>query len=104
MVTGFYCHPIVEKRRDSWNFLSSIQLDAQIPLCVTRDLNEINSQAIKMGGKQREERLLRHFGKVLEATYLYDLGCKGDGFTWSNRHSDATFTKERFDCALANSS
>lgn len=55
-----------------------------------------------MGGKLIDERLIRQFRKVLKITSLYDSGCKRNGFTWSNRHSNATFTKERLDRVLAN--
>lgn len=33
---------------------------------------------------------------------LFDLGCRGNRFTWSNKHSDDTFTKERLDMVVAN--
>lgn len=64
-------------------------------------MNEIIFHEEKWGGRQREERLMKQFRKVLEATSPYDLGCKGDRFTWSNRHLDSTFTNERLDCVLA---
>ncbi|KAF5468367.1 hypothetical protein F2P56_012524 [Juglans regia] len=42
------------------------------------------------------------FREVLEVCHLYDLSCKGDKFTWSNKHGDGTYTKERLDKAVAN--
>lgn len=45
---------------------------------------------------------MRGFRKVLEATGLYDIGCQGDGFTWSNKNSDATFIDERLDRVVPN--
>lgn len=59
---------------------------------VIRAFNEILFHYEKMGGKQRCEALMNKFRETMEAVELQDLGCKGDGFTWSNRHTDATFT------------
>lgn len=42
------------------------------------------------------------FIEVMSDVNLYDLGWKGDKYTWSNSHIDATFTKERLDSAVAN--
>ncbi|KAF5481359.1 hypothetical protein F2P56_002016 [Juglans regia] len=42
------------------------------------------------------------FREALEMGGLFDLGWKGDKYTWSNKHGDETFTKERLDRAVAN--
>ncbi|XP_042974686.1 uncharacterized protein LOC122306319 [Carya illinoinensis] len=42
------------------------------------------------------------FRQVLIKGSLFDLGWRGDKYTWSNRHEDASFTKERLDRVLAN--
>lgn len=42
------------------------------------------------------------FNKTLVGSNLADLVHKGDFFTWSNKHEDNTFTKERLDRAVAN--
>ncbi|XP_042984774.1 uncharacterized protein LOC122313665 [Carya illinoinensis] len=46
---------------------------------------------------------MAHFREALDVSELYDIGWCGDKFTWSNRHSDETFTKECLDRAVANS-
>ncbi|XP_042965938.1 uncharacterized protein LOC122299618 [Carya illinoinensis] len=45
---------------------------------------------------------MRRFREALEEGGLFDLGWKGDKYTWSNKHEDDTFTKERLDRAVAN--
>ncbi|KAF5458995.1 hypothetical protein F2P56_022987 [Juglans regia] len=51
----------------------------------------------KRGGNLRDERQMELFREVLMGNSLDDVGCKGDWFTWSNKRSDDTFTKERLD-------
>lgn len=45
---------------------------------------------------------MEQFRGVLEEICLFNLGCKGDRYTRSNKHSDNTFTKERLERAIAN--
>jgi hypothetical protein len=45
---------------------------------------------------------MEQFRNVLEYCGLSDLGFKGSKFTWSNRHQDGSFMKERLDRAMAN--
>lgn len=47
---------------------------------------------------------MNNFRMAVEVGDLHDLGYKGDMFTWSNRHLDETFAKERLNRALANTS
>lgn len=42
------------------------------------------------------------FRELLMENLLDDVGCKGDWFTWSNKHSDDTLTKERLDRFVVN--
>ncbi|KAF5443040.1 hypothetical protein F2P56_035635 [Juglans regia] len=42
------------------------------------------------------------FRNVLERGGLFDLSWRGDKFTWSNKHDNETFTKERLDKVVAN--
>lgn len=45
---------------------------------------------------------MTHFREALESNSLFDMGCQGGFFTWSNIHTDNTFTKERLDRCVAN--
>ncbi|KAF5466912.1 hypothetical protein F2P56_016794 [Juglans regia] len=44
---------------------------------------------------------MERFRSALEKGNLSDLGWRGNKFTWSNKHEDDTFTKERLDRAVA---
>ncbi|XP_042953523.1 uncharacterized protein LOC122290064 [Carya illinoinensis] len=53
-------------------------------------------------GKRRLSwELLR---EALEECGLVDIGCKGNGFAWSNKQEDLSFTKERLDRFVINNS
>lgn len=70
--------------------------------CIIGDFNEVLSHDEKVGGRCRVESQIALFCEVLQHGNLIDLGWKGCKFTWSNRHEDLSFTKERLDRALAN--
>ncbi|XP_042952211.1 uncharacterized protein LOC122289292 [Carya illinoinensis] len=102
LLTGFYGHSEVNKRRDTWNLLSLIKPSDQVPWCTIGDFNEVCCQDEKEGGRPRPESQMREFWHALDENCLFDLGWKGCKFTWSNKHEDQTFTKERLDRAVAN--
>lgn len=45
---------------------------------------------------------MANFRDALEGCELVDIGHRGEFFTWSNKHSDDTFTKERLDRSVVN--
>ncbi|GLT62152.1 hypothetical protein SLA2020_348100 [Shorea laevis] len=47
---------------------------------------------------------MENFRAVLDDCHLSDLGYTGSKFTWCNSREDSSFTKERLDRAVANSS
>ncbi|KAG6707312.1 hypothetical protein I3843_06G023800 [Carya illinoinensis] len=63
--------------------------------CVVGDFNEILFQNEKIGSRQRAKTQLSQFQDALKENRLFDLGCCCDFFTWSNKHSDHSSTKER---------
>lgn len=100
--TGFYGHSDASKRKLSWDLLTKIRPSNQMGWCVAGDYNEVLVQSEKCGGNQRSESQMAQFREALENNSLSDLGCRGGFFTWSNRHADDTFTKERLDKCVAN--
>lgn len=69
---------------------------------VMGDFNEILYQAEKVGGRQRNKVLMSNFRQTMEVCKLKNLGQIGENFTWSNKHGNSSFTKERLDRAIAN--
>lgn len=98
LLTGYYGKPDSSKRSASWNFLKQLRPPEDIPWVVVGDFNEILHSEKKGVG---QEGVMENFKDALEYCNLADLGHNGDSFTWSNRHSDCTFTKERLDRAVA---
>ncbi|KAF5477414.1 hypothetical protein F2P56_004054 [Juglans regia] len=101
MLSCFYGDPIVSQRSESWRLLKSFKPD-NMGWCIIGDFNEILSNDEKKGGRIRGEHQMNLFRHVVEDGQLFDLGWRGAKFTWSNRHEDSSFTKERLDRALAN--
>ncbi|XP_042941090.1 uncharacterized protein LOC122275859 [Carya illinoinensis] len=50
----------------------------------------------------RAEAEMKSFREALKVNELYDVGCVGSVFTWSNGHFDLSFTKERLDRYVVN--
>lgn len=63
--------------------------------------NEIMFQDKKKGIRPHCETLMSNFRKTIVNCGFFDLGHRGDFFTWNNRHKDDTFMKEILDWALA---
>ncbi|KAF5471486.1 hypothetical protein F2P56_008274 [Juglans regia] len=101
LLTCFYGQPDTNKRKESWSLLNSLKPAANIGWCIVGDFNEILTNDEKWGGRARPEGQMELFREVMNEGNLYDLGWKGDKFTWSNSHGDDTFTKERLDRAVA---
>lgn len=55
-----------------------------------------------MGGRLCPTHQMQKFRHALEVNGLYDLGWRGQKFTWANWHEDENFTKERLDRVIAN--
>lgn len=102
MFTVFYGHPKKSKRKGSWELLESLRSPDQHLWYVLGDFNEIVSQTEKECGRPRNEGQIEQFRKVREECRLFDLGWRGSCYTWSNNHSDKSFTKERLDRGVAN--
>lgn len=81
--------------------LNSFKLN-ELGWCVIGEFNDFRSNDEKVESRLRNESQMVLFRQVLERGNLFDLGWKGEKLTWSNRHGDATYTKERLDRVLAN--
>jgi hypothetical protein len=101
-ITGFYGNPVCARRADSWELLKFLSTCHPVPWLCAGDFNEVVTQEEKEGSNLRKESQMTGFREALEACRLGDLGFSGSPFTWSNRRSDGTFTKERLDRAVAN--
>lgn len=101
LLTGFYDHPKVIKRKMSWYLLSRLNPE-NILWCIIENFNKILVHTKKRGGRDKLENQRDSFRIALEENQLHDLEYKGDIFMWSNKHADESFINERLDRAVFN--
>jgi hypothetical protein len=101
--SGFYGHPIISKRFESWGFLRHLSGLSPTPWLCMGDFNEIVSMSEIKGSTIRARKQMEEFRNALANCQLCDLGFNGPKYTWNNGREGATFTKERLDRAVANS-
>lgn len=95
-------HANISKRAESWGLLTRINQGIDAHCCVIGGFNKITTQDKKLGSKMRTLRQMEEFRMTLERNDLLDLRWKNFKFTWSNRHQDESFTKERLDRVMVN--
>ena len=54
-LTGFYGHPETHRRKESWNFLATLNNQFQLPWLCLEDFNEILLAEEKLGGLTRPQ-------------------------------------------------
>ncbi|XP_021761442.1 uncharacterized protein LOC110726271 [Chenopodium quinoa] len=74
------------------------------PWMMVEDLNEVMSQADKMGGRGFRQSQCKDMRMLVDAACLVDLGYNGNPYTWHNAREGAANIRERLDRALANPS
>ncbi|XP_017256280.1 uncharacterized protein LOC108225836 [Daucus carota subsp. sativus] len=72
-LTGFHGEPNRNLRRRTWDLLSNLARDSNLPWCIIGDLNIITSQQDKKGGAAYPQRLIDGFNALLEETGLHDI-------------------------------
>jgi len=98
--TGFYGHPEVCKRKESWALLKHLSTISSSHWICVGDFNEILQDSEKRGGARRRWSQMVDFRTALDHCHLNDMGFSGAKYTWSNRRRDCMFTKERLDRAV----
>ncbi|KAL0402341.1 UNVERIFIED_CONTAM: hypothetical protein Slati_4264000 [Sesamum latifolium] len=82
--TGIYGQPKVARREETWRLLWLLNGFSNQPWLSAGDLNEILHPEEKTGAP-RSRKQIEDFRSCLSDCQLYDLGYKGDKFTWCNR-------------------
>jgi hypothetical protein len=100
--TGFYGHPDVTKRQESWDLLKVLKQFSPTPWICFGDFNEVISNEEKWGGSNRSSSQMRRFQVALEECELSDLVFRGPKYTWSNGRESRDYIKERLDRGMAN--
>jgi hypothetical protein len=101
--TGFYGHPDVQKRHEAWGLLRHLASLEPVAWLCAGDFNEIVDISEKFGGAGRAAGQMNNFSETLAYCNLMDLGNRGHFFTWNNGQEGGSFTQERLDRVVANS-
>ncbi|KAK2976049.1 hypothetical protein RJ640_024777 [Escallonia rubra] len=101
--TGFYGHPQVAKRMESWNLLRRLKGRDCLPWLCGGDFNEILRQDEKEGRAPKSNLQMRNFREALDDCDLADLEYSGFKYTWCNNQIEPATVRERLDrfCATA---
>lgn len=90
------------KRKQTWDFLTSLALIRDAPWLVTGDFNDITGNSEKEGGPERPEASFSDFRTFLSEGDLYDLQHSGECLSWKGKRWSHD-VKCRLDRALSNS-
>jgi hypothetical protein len=100
--TGFYGHPEVVKRKDSWTLLRHLGTYDPMAWLSMGDYNETTEDVEKVGGSLKPKGQMVAFRETLDDCRLVDLGFNKPKFTMRNGQEGEDFIMERWDRAVAN--
>lgn len=95
--TGFYGHPGLEQRHNSWELLRRLKRVNSLLWQVRGDINEILCNSEKQSGSPRYWDIMARFQEALVDCGLRDIGYIGYKYTWSNRREKSNLVKARLD-------
>ncbi|KAL9675160.1 hypothetical protein QQ045_003361 [Rhodiola kirilowii] len=101
-LTLFYGNPRAHCRDSSWELIRRLAAGCDLPWVVMGDFNEVCFSWEATGVRQRDESRMRAFRNVLEECGLFDLGCNGNLFTFSNKRMGEREARVRLDRFVAN--
>lgn len=101
-VTFVYGNTDKRRRKQTWDFLTSLALIRDSAWLVTGDFNDITGNHEKEGGPERTEASFTDFREFLSEGDLYDLQHSGECLSWKGKRGTHE-VKCRLDRSLANS-
>lgn len=99
--TFVYASTDKKKRKQNWDFLTSLALFRDAAWLVTGDFNDITGNHEKQGGPERSEASFLDFRTFLSEGNLYDLQHSGEFLSWKGIRGTHE-VKCRLDRSLAN--
>ncbi|GAA0153790.1 hypothetical protein LIER_11948 [Lithospermum erythrorhizon] len=99
---GFYGHHEAMKRKFSWELMRHIDSLSQLPTVFIGDFNEVLLASEHVS--HRRARLtwqMNNFNQAVTDCGIFDIGCKGYPYPWSNNFIAPFSTRARLDRALA---
>ncbi|XP_058186378.1 uncharacterized protein LOC131303505 [Rhododendron vialii] len=97
-----YAPPVMQRRRELWDYLRSIHRESNFPWLCVGDFNEVGSILEKQGGGVCRRSRIEEFQQLLSDCELMDLEFKGSLYTWTNNQGGGANIRERLDRAVAN--
>ena len=85
----------------TWDLIRQLSVASPLPWCIIGDLNNLMSQAEKIGGALYPNGLIDGFVETMVACGLNDLSMIGYQYTWENGRDEAGWIEERLNRALA---
>ena len=73
-------------KKESWNFLATLNNQFQLPWLCLGDFNEILLGEEKLGGLPRPQQQMDSFQCAVNRCGFKDMGYSGLAFTWCNQH------------------
>ena len=83
-ITGFYSHPQMHLRHESYNLLTFLSNQMYLPWFCFGDFNEILSMEENRGGVIRSQSQMEGFRNAINSCGFKDLGFNGLDYMWCN--------------------
>ena len=99
-LTGFYGIPQRGQRRESWNILTTLSQQSNLPWCIVGGFNDILTNEDKRGSVPHPSWLFNGFRQAIAECGLIDIPLQGHAYTWSRRMGTSYVVEERLDRAL----
>ncbi|CAM9000895.1 unnamed protein product [Rhodiola kirilowii] len=99
-LTLFYGEPVCSNRKRSWELLSRLCMQSDLPWVVMGDFNEIVCLKEVWGRGGHSNWQINNFRQALDDCQLSDLGFIGSPFTYSNRRKGIEEMRGRLDRAV----
>ncbi|XP_060967734.1 uncharacterized protein LOC133035666 [Cannabis sativa] len=99
-LTGFYGEPNRSLRFKSWQLITTLSTESQLPWCIIGDINNVGNQNEKKGGRPYPSSLIEGFQHVLQSCDLVDMELKGHPYTWERGKGSENWVEIRLDKAL----
>ncbi|XP_060974183.1 uncharacterized protein LOC133039333 [Cannabis sativa] len=102
-LTGLYGEPNRSLRFKTWQLITSLHCESQLPWCIIGDINNIGNQSEKKGGRLYPSSLITGFQEVLCNCNLTDMELHGHPYTWERGKGTNNWVEIRLDKALVTS-
>lgn len=99
-----YGWPDGASKYKTWNLLRYLCEDADVPIMLGGDFNEILGYEEKEGGVDTDRREIRKFREAVDECGLREMSFEGTWYTWERGLTPETRVRERLDRVLASPS